>query len=266
MFGTSSTDYQPIQLYQLNQYGAQCRLLPVCEALRKNLYYYWILHIPPGSMSLPVIPDGATDLVLSPDIEDFSAIYLPVTDRFEIPLSGPICYVGVCMRTERLSWHFSLSIDEMECLQPGKETTDAFALTGLLKQVSKCRGDDAIRSTLDQHFLSHTKSGDSETAEKIFDRFINSLEPESLRTISRQLNVSERQLRRLSESALGLSPKKLHRVTRLQQVLSQFCSPEQTQRIDGFYDDAHLIREFKRLTGLTPGQLKKMAEIYNSSE
>ncbi|MEL7144613.1 MAG: hypothetical protein AAFZ17_22885 [Cyanobacteria bacterium J06650_10] len=51
---------------------------------------------------------------------------------------------------------------------------------------------------------------------------------------------------------------------RLQTALRALLTPDTLATDDGFYDEAHRIKEIRSLTGLTPGQIKHMAEIYNS--
>ena len=76
--------------------------------------------------------------------------------------------------------------------------------------------------------------------------------------ISKRLGVGSRRLRRLFDTLVGISPKKFARIARLQNVIR---AAQQTAVLDwatmaadtGYYDQAHLISDFKRLTGITPG-------------
>lgn len=77
---------------------------------------------------------------------------------------------------------------------------------------------------------------------------------ESLRASIR----SERQLRRRFESAVGLSPKRFARIVRLQEALRRSAA-EPARWADvavdaGYYDQAHMIAEFRALTGQTPAE------------
>jgi AraC-like DNA-binding protein len=79
------------------------------------------------------------------------------------------------------------------------------------------------------------------------------------------LSISERQLRRRCQAAIGLAPKTLHRMLRFQGFLAlvQFALSQGrdpaggglvTLAADaGYADQAHLTRECVRLTGVTPG-------------
>ena len=66
------------------------------------------------------------------------------------------------------------------------------------------------------------------------------------------------------QSLFGFGPKKIQRIMRLQASLRALLTPDTLATDDGFYDEAHRIKEIRSLTGLTPGQSRRMAEIYNS--
>ena len=62
---------------------------------------------------------------------------------------------------------------------------------------------------------------------------------------------------------LGLGPKRVQRVLRLQAALAELLTSDEATEQDLYFDDSHRIRELKRLTGFTPGQIRRMAETYN---
>ena len=76
-------------------------------------------------------------------------------------------------------------------------------------------------------------------------------------SLSEQLGVSERQLRRRFEVAVGYSPRTLARVLRLQRFLS-LAGRGDLARIAteaGYTDQPHLTRDCRQLTGLPPAAL-----------
>jgi AraC-like DNA-binding protein len=84
-------------------------------------------------------------------------------------------------------------------------------------------------------------------------------------TISEELGISERQLRRRFHAAVGYGPKTLARVLRFQQMLDlarQRRSSDLGQlALDaGYADQAHMTSECTRLAGLPPARL--LAERY----
>lgn len=76
--------------------------------------------------------------------------------------------------------------------------------------------------------------------------------------LPRQLNVSERTLRRHFDSHVGLSPKALQRVVRVQTAMRTLVERPASPRsrlalAGGFSDQPHFNREFKRLLAMSPG-------------
>ncbi|NRD47510.1 helix-turn-helix domain-containing protein [Corallococcus exiguus] len=77
--------------------------------------------------------------------------------------------------------------------------------------------------------------------------------------LARTLGVSERHLRRAFDEVLGMGPKSYARIVRFQRALQ--ASTGQGARPDwgsiaagaGYYDQAHLIADFRAVLGTTPG-------------
>jgi AraC-like DNA-binding protein len=79
----------------------------------------------------------------------------------------------------------------------------------------------------------------------------------SIKAVGQTLNISNRHLERKFLAHVGLSPKMLCRVVRLQHALSNLKKQRKPIWTDivyqsGYYDQAHFVKEFKTLTGLTP--------------
>jgi AraC-like DNA-binding protein len=76
--------------------------------------------------------------------------------------------------------------------------------------------------------------------------------------VQRASGCTPAQFIRRFEQAVGLTPKRFARVLRLGELLPQLarCGPRDWAQIAagaGYFDQSHLIREFRQLTGLTPG-------------
>ncbi|OKI36953.1 hypothetical protein A6A25_20740 [Saccharothrix sp. CB00851] len=72
---------------------------------------------------------------------------------------------------------------------------------------------------------------------------------------ARALGLSERHLRTLFTRAVGLSPKQYARVDRVRRVVARGRRGEWAQLAAelGYYDQAHLTREFRATMGVPPG-------------
>jgi AraC-like DNA-binding protein len=78
--------------------------------------------------------------------------------------------------------------------------------------------------------------------------------------VARRLAISERQLRRRFEEAIGMSPKRYAGVARLHRVLDLTSKEPGTAWADvavlaGYYDQPHMIDDFRTVTGATPKAL-----------
>jgi AraC-like DNA-binding protein len=72
-----------------------------------------------------------------------------------------------------------------------------------------------------------------------------------------KMNLNRRNMERKFTSAIGMSPKQLSRVVRLQATLKmleqkKFTSLTSLAYENGYYDQAHFIKDFKEFTGMSP--------------
>jgi len=95
------------------------------------------------------------------------------------------------------------------------------------------------------------------------DFLLEHIEPVSIQSIAANAGLSERQFRRITSDLFGFSPKKIQRIMRLQTALQALFDTDITLLSDHYYDDSHRIKELKSLTGMTPGEIRQMAEKYN---
>ena len=75
--------------------------------------------------------------------------------------------------------------------------------------------------------------------------------------VTARLDVLPKRFVRRFRARIGLTPKRFARVRRLQRVLGTVVGNERVEWAEvaaehGFYDQAHLIHDFRELTGLTP--------------
>jgi AraC-like DNA-binding protein len=86
----------------------------------------------------------------------------------------------------------------------------------------------------------------------------------SVDELSKQININLRQLERKFSSTIGLSPKQLSKIIRVQTTLKMLITKKVTSltsvAYEGeYYDKAHFIKDFKEFTSFTP------KEFYRSS-
>lgn len=86
----------------------------------------------------------------------------------------------------------------------------------------------------------------------------------SVRAISEQVGLGEKRLRQLFAAGVGVTPKRFARIARMQTLLALAAGSEAPRwaalaATCGYYDQAHLIQEFRSLTGLTPSSYRARA-------
>lgn len=86
---------------------------------------------------------------------------------------------------------------------------------------------------------------------------------QSFMKISEQMGVSYRQLQRDFQSFLGLTPTEYERADRFQCAVKYLKNfpPAQAALLSGYWDQAHMVKEFKEFSGRTPRQITYMDDI-----
>ncbi|MEU2452401.1 helix-turn-helix domain-containing protein [Streptomyces sp. NPDC012765] len=154
---------------------------------------------------------------------------------------------------------------------PMRHFTEAFTdlsdLSDLLGRTAGCLVDQ-LRQTdswaerfalLDAVFASCADRGGAVSPEvrEALGLLRTASRPEALTAISRQVGWSDRHLRARFGQQVGLAPKAVARVARLQRALrlqALGLDGAAVAASGGFHDQAHCIREFRAMTGLTPSQ------------
>ncbi len=104
------------------------------------------------------------------------------------------------------------------------------------------------------------------------DTILNTNGRFSVNDFSKSNTISRRQLARKFSSNIGLSPKQLAKIIRIQTTLKTLLNEECISLTDlayenEYFDQAHFIKEFKEFTGLTPkefyGDSLKMSLIFD---
>ncbi|SFA89362.1 Helix-turn-helix domain-containing protein [Lentibacillus halodurans] len=84
----------------------------------------------------------------------------------------------------------------------------------------------------------------------------------SIRSLGEKLSYSERNIRRVFNKELGISPKELSDIIRFQNLLQELYNSNQYSFTNivikyGYFDQAHFINNFKRYYGMSPNQVFK---------
>ena len=119
--------------------------------------------------------------------------------------------------------------------------------------------DHARRFAILERFLMD-RAGDALRTDRRVAHCVSHLHVRSVGDLTRELGISNKHLNRLFRRHVGTNPKTLARVQRFQGVVCSLqgaAGPHDWAGValdHGYYDQAHMITEFKACSGLTPTQ------------
>jgi len=145
---------------------------------------------------------------------------------------------------------------------------DAQALAEVLASTPSAEGKQSVLEAALLERLDEVRQVDGEV-DAALDVIAAAPSRTRIGALSRDLNVSERQLRRRFEQAVGYGPKHFGRVLRFRAFLSLVEDHgyplAQAAAEAGYADQAHLTRECNDLAGLTPTELLAVRNVQDPS-
>jgi AraC-like DNA-binding protein len=142
------------------------------------------------------------------------------------------------------------------------ELAGRFTTLGELSPVLSRDLHDAVESGLSLPRVAAALEARLRTPDRLIEEAVRRIQrsPDAdIAVLAHEFGVSVRQFERRFRGTVGLSPKLFARMRRFLGVFRAMEQPEATwvaAAIDcGYYDQAHLIRDFRQFTGQTPAAL-----------
>ena len=228
--------------------------------VRDYVYCYWqltALEPLPEKYMYRVVSDGCIDMLIEvPGKNSFISGFSKKYSSFD--LGSSFRYLGIRFYPFMFPLLFHVS---------AKKVVDQFlALENLLpelememKHMSLDDDLDKVGQQFDSILLPYVKDLPKHDARlsKTIDQIL--LSGGNVQIKDLDIDMSERQLRRMFQFYFGESPKVFAKVFRFQRLLNAYLSEESTLHEKvfydlGYYDQAHFIKDFKRFYGVTPAQ------------
>ncbi|MBX3252320.1 MAG: AraC family transcriptional regulator [Myxococcales bacterium] len=180
------------------------------------------------------------------DAKDFTRA---VAFRFKLGWSTPLLGVGASELTDRY-----VSVQDLW----------GDAGRALLFELLRAESIPEMVASLERTLASRVELPSEPTSASLARRAARMLEVEDVRvdSVAARLGVTSRHLRRAFAENIGVTPKEFARSARLQRALLLSSKSTSWLRIAleaGYYDQAHLIADFRDLVGLTPIAFAKRA-------
>lgn len=120
-----------------------------------------------------------------------------------------------------------------------------------------CATDDQQRLDIVQHFLLQRETRLPDPTIIYSLDWLENQEVPGMEALATELSIGRRTLERIFQRAIGIPPKQFAGILRTQHFLKALHTTGSLTQLAyefGFYDQSHLIRDFKTKTGITPGR------------
>ncbi|MGO3124914.1 MAG: helix-turn-helix domain-containing protein [Advenella sp.] len=218
-------------------------------AFGDQIYCLWQLRTTyalPNDCHYLVVPDACIDLVfdLSEQADQAVLVMSPGIRALDLNLGRQFHYCGI--RLYPGVWRGSQHIIAQSQTFPSLGGLD---MPAFIRQLSAC--SEADQQQLLQHFVRQlTMQGIANDSAWMPQLLAQADRLTSVDDLVRVSGYSRRHLQRLFSEKTGFSAHDFLKILRFHQALT-------TQRLDAYTDQSHYIREFKRITGITPVAFQK---------
>lgn len=238
------------------------RELAPSEKLRQFIYCYWELRSDTTlrpAFAYRIVTDACVDLLL--DCTTFEGLIIAGTanSSTDVSLGGKVEYFGIRFLPGCFHHFWPLPLKEVAnemilCREIWGQRLNAFE-TQLFSARSTRERIELAESLLLQQLVKNNKAPDK----RFLTMLDNIYRQQGLIHFEKTPNaeISPRQLRRLFDKYIGVSPKSFARIVRFQSALRAMRHGRKAEWRDlyfdfGYYDQAHFIHDFNAFFGQTP--------------
>ena len=247
---------------------------PPVPALAGLVSSVWIQQVSPDAdpYTHRTIPYGGVELVCG--VGSVPRVVGPLTRPLVEVLAPGTTVVGVRFRPGAAPSVLGLPASELIDLAVQTDELWGRSAVALGERVAGAASPEEALARLQRHLVG--RLGDADDPDPLVSEAVRRLMPwrtGDVGSLTSSLFISERQLRRRCQAAVGLAPKVLHRTLRFQGflALAQEAFARGRAPTDdgvavlaaeaGYADQPHLTRECLRLTGVTPRTFLRQTEL-----
>ncbi|MBC7947282.1 MAG: helix-turn-helix transcriptional regulator [Chitinophagaceae bacterium] len=250
------------------------QVYPPSEDLQDFIKCFWTLEDEPVQQPVTqrVVPDGCMEMIFhygdlyrqhfadgSTILQPRSFIFGQITNYIEISPTGRSGIVAARFHPEGLAPFLNVPAAKLE--------NKAFSLVEVLGEKAMYLESQVLNSGSNTErmkiieafllcYLSEPATID-EVTKNCVDVIFKSQGQLDVSELAGKMNINRRNIERRFTTAIGMSPKQLSRAVRLQSTIrmleaQNFTSLTSLAYENGYYDQAHFIRDFKEFTGMSP--------------
>ena len=242
--------------------------------------HYWALRVNTPYVSERVTPVGCVQLVFHRGDRMYSH-----TDKGEQPLAfvggqskgfsdiqstGKVDMLVVLFQPHGARAFFDLPIDEFNNQNISIDSFGNKPLAQLADQMQNTPDNEAAIKLIEGFLISRLNDFDNHNYKRISEvlKSIDYTHPHDIKLLADKACLSHKQFSRIFTEYIGTTPKEFTRIVRFQRtlyILQVNPNIDQTElALDcGFYDQPHLIKEFKTFSGYTPNEYMAICNPYS---
>lgn len=242
-------------------------------AVSRFIKCYWVLEDDsPANFVQTIVPDGRSELILNlrrpfqslqneqwysqPDCFFVGQITGPLLVR----ANGPATVIGVRFQAHGARQLLGLPMNQLTDSVVSLEDISRSLDRSFERLRDLCSVSEQL-AALDRILFEHSEriGKEDDLVSLAVEEFEQAGGLLGVRHLADRIGLSSRQFERRFRSVVGISPKLFCRMQRFQRVFPAMENP-QSQWVDaavncGYYDQAHLIRDFREFSGTTPTAL-----------
>lgn len=211
---------------------------------------FWTFdYLKDSPQSYSILPDSCFDLVLAVNKRELvsSRVTGVWENKIDLSYNKPTKLLGVRFKLGAI---YRLIEYPIKDILNGSKLIDLNDLGLPLEYIEETlfNNPSLVIKVLESHFINILDIKKSYKSSDILNYFDLLHGCESIETIAGNIGVSTRQLRRVFNDVVGLSPKRILKIVRFRQYMDNSNNY--------YYDQSHLYRDIKGLCNLKPRDLK----------
>lgn len=211
-----------------------------------------------ATKSAVIVPDGCVDVLFHLGTDARAVVVGAMTKPNVVPTS-PLDVVAVRFRPGEAARFFDVPIDTLTDAHVELQHVAVDATATLDALAAGERTADRVRAV---EALVAARVSRRPRSERWTSRAITRLvspSPPAIAALAAELGVTRQHLCRRMTAVVGVGPKELARIARAQRVLADLAAGSRGHAdiaaAHGLFDQSHMIRELRALTGLSPSAL-----------
>lgn len=242
--------------------------------------HYWGLKADSLYVSERIAPIGCVQLVFHRGDGMFSLTeqnkqpltYLGYLSKgfIDVQSTGKTDMLVVLFQPHGARAFFNLPLNEVNNRNVSVNDMDDRPLQQLAEQVRSISDNTKAVELIEKFFISRLNRFDLYNHKRLVEtiRCINRIHQSEMKCLADTACLGYKQFSRIFSEYIGTTPKEFTRIIRFQRALYLLQNNPHKDQVElaldcGFYDQSHLIKEFKTFSGYTPNEYMAVCKPYS---